>query len=102
VLALWGRLIFVGLMGGSTVEANLGILMAKKLSLHGSTLRDRTPEQKAALVSTFAKNVLPEFENGRFHSVLDKSMFTLADMAEAHRYMEANQNIGKIVVTVQE
>jgi tumor protein p53-inducible protein 3 len=102
VLALWGRLVFVGLMGGSTVEANLGILMAKKLSLHGSTLRDRTAEQKAALVSTFAKNVLPEFESGRFHPVLDESTFTLAEMAEAHRYMEANQNIGKIVVTVQE
>ena len=101
VLALWGRLVFVGLMGGNTVTANLSILMAKKLSLHGSTLRDRTLAQKADLVSSFSRTILPEFEAGQFRPVLDERTFTLEQMADSHRYMESNQNIGKIVVTVR-
>jgi putative PIG3 family NAD(P)H quinone oxidoreductase len=101
VLALWGRLVFVGLMGGGTVTANLGILMAKKLSLHGSTLRDRTPVQKATLVAAFSQKVLPEFSTGRFRPVLDERTFALDQMADAHRYMESNQNVGKIVVSVR-
>lgn len=101
VLALWGRLVFVGLMGGNTVTANLSMLMGKKLSIHGSTLRDRTLVQKAALVSTFSQKILPEFETGRFQPVLDKRTFTLDEMADAHRYMESNQNVGKIVVNVR-
>lgn len=101
VLALWGRLVFVGLMGGNTVTANLSMLMAKKLSIHGSTLRDRTLTQKATLVSTFTQTVLPEFERGRFLPVLDERTFTLNEIADAHRYMESNQNVGKIVVSVR-
>jgi len=101
VLALWGRLVFVGLMGGNTVEANLSTLMAKKLSLHGSTLRDRTLAQKASLVTELSRKVLPEFETGRFHPVLDERTFTLDEIADAHRYMESNQNVGKIVIRVR-
>lgn len=101
VLALWGRLVFVGMMGGNTVQANLGILMSKKLSLHGSTLRDRTLAQKAALVENFSQNALAGFATGHFRPVLDEQIFTLDQIADAHRYMESNQNIGKIVVTVR-
>jgi tumor protein p53-inducible protein 3 len=100
LLALWGRMVFIGLMGGNEVKANLSILMSKKLSLHGSTLRDRTEAQKTALVSAFTNAVLPSFETKQLRPVLDERTFTLDEIVEAHRYMESNQNVGKIVVTV--
>ena len=102
VLAKWGRLVYVGTMGGNQVPLNLGLLMHKKLSIHGSTLRDRTLEQKAALVSAFTQEVLPEFgKKGSLRPVLDERPFTLNEIQEAHRYMESNSNLGKIVVMVQ-
>ncbi len=99
-LALWGRLVLIGLMGGRETEVNLGLFLSKKLSVHGSTLRDRTREQKGRLVSAFSREVLPAFVEGTLHPLLDPRRFTLDEIVEAHRYMEANQNVGKIVVTV--
>lgn len=99
-LALWGRLVFIGLMGGRAVQANLGLFLSKKLSVHGSTLRDRTLAQKATLVQAFTCEVLPAFASGHLRPVLDARQFRLDEIADAHRYMEANQNFGKIVVTV--
>jgi putative PIG3 family NAD(P)H quinone oxidoreductase len=101
VLAPWGRLVFIGLMGGRTVEANLGLFLSKKLSAHGSTLRDRTLEQKGRLVAAFMEQVLPAFSTGQLRPVLDERRFRLDQIADAHRYMESNQNFGKIIVTIQ-
>jgi putative PIG3 family NAD(P)H quinone oxidoreductase len=100
-LALWGRLVFIGLMGGRTVEANLGLFLSRKLSVHGSTLRDRTLEQKSRLVAAFTEQVLPAFSAGELRPILDERRFRLDQIADAHRYMEANQNFGKIIVTIQ-
>jgi putative PIG3 family NAD(P)H quinone oxidoreductase len=100
-LTLWGRLISIGLMGGRTVEANLGLFLSKKLSVHGSTLRDRTLEQKGRLVAAFTEQVLPAFSTGQLRPVLDERRFRLDQIADAHRYMESNQNFGKIIVTIQ-
>jgi putative PIG3 family NAD(P)H quinone oxidoreductase len=102
VLALWGRLVFIGLMGGRTVEANLGLFLSKKLSVHGSTLRDRTLEQKSRLVAAFTEQVLPAFSTGQLRPILDERRFRLDQIADAHRYMESNQNFGKIIVTLQD
>lgn len=101
-LAIWGRLVFIGLMGGRTVEANLGLFLSKKLSVHGSTLRDRTPEQKGRLVAAFTESVLPAFATGQLRPVLDERQFCFEEIAEAHRYMESNQNFGKIIVNIGE
>lgn len=100
-LTKWGRLVLVGLMGGRQVNANLGLFLGKKLSVHGSTLRDRTLAQKARLVQAFSREVLPGFENGQFRPIIDKRRFALDEIVEAHRYMEANQNFGKIILQVQ-
>lgn len=101
-IAKWGRIVYVGTMGGNQVQLNLGLLMHKKLSLHGSTLRDRTPEQKAALVDAFTHAILPVFnKEGSLRPVIDERPFTLEEIQDAHRYMESNSNLGKIVVTVQ-
>ncbi|MDQ4075989.1 MAG: NAD(P)H-quinone oxidoreductase [Chloroflexota bacterium] len=99
-LALWGRMVLVGLLGGRQTNVNLGLFLSKKLSVHGSTLRDRTLKQKGRLVSAFTHEVLPAFTEGELHSVVDSRQFSLSEIAEAHRYMEANQNIGKIIVQV--
>jgi putative PIG3 family NAD(P)H quinone oxidoreductase len=101
-LALWGRLVFIGLMGGRTVEANLGLFLSKKLSVHGSTLRDQTLEQKGRLVAAFTEQVLPAFSTGQLRPILDERRFRLDQIADAHRYMESNQNFGKIIVTIQD
>ncbi len=100
-IATWGRLVYVGTMGGNQVPLNLSVVMGKKLSIHGSTLRDRTLAQKAELVAAFSEQVLPAFQKeGPLYPVLDERPFTLAEIQEAHRYMESNRNLGKIVVTV--
>ncbi len=99
-LARWGRLVLVGLMGGTRSEVDLSLFLSKKLSVHGSTLRDRTLTQKGNLVSAFTERVLPAFDDGSLHPVLDPQRFQLEQIADAHRAMEATQNIGKIVITV--
>lgn len=99
-LARWGRLVLVGLMGGREVRANLGLFLAKKLSVHGSTLRDRTLAEKGRLVRAFAQDVLPDFDSGALQPVLDARRFPLAEAAAAHTYMAQNRNIGKIILEV--
>lgn len=99
-LAPWGRLVLVGLMGGREVKANLGLFLSKKLSVHGSTLRDRTLEQKARLVQAFRQEVLPSLASGALRPVLDPQQFRLDEAAAAHRYMEENRNIGKVILVI--
>jgi putative PIG3 family NAD(P)H quinone oxidoreductase len=99
-LALWGRLVLVGLMGGRQAEVDLGLIMSRKLSIHGSTLRDRTLAQKGSLIEAFSQEILPIFESGRLRPVVDPRRFTLDEIIDAHRYMEANSNVGKIIVQV--
>jgi NADPH:quinone reductase-like Zn-dependent oxidoreductase len=99
-LALWGRLILVGLLGGSQTSVDLRLLLSKKLTIRGATLRDRTRVQKARLVAAFTREILPLFGNGTFQPILDLCQFPLSDIAVAHRYMEANRNSGKIVITI--
>jgi NADPH:quinone reductase-like Zn-dependent oxidoreductase len=98
-LAVKGRMVLVGTMGGGTVEANVGALMPKRLSVYGTVLRMRSLEEKAALTDQFRRHVLPLIESGRLRAVVDR-VFPLAEAAEAHRYMESNANFGKIVLAV--
>jgi putative PIG3 family NAD(P)H quinone oxidoreductase len=98
-LALKGRIILVGLMSGATTPANLGMLLAKRASVRGTTLRARPLEEKAAATRAFEKSVLPHIASGRIKVVVDRT-FPLAEAAEAHRYMESNANFGKIVLEV--
>ncbi|MGB0385568.1 MAG: NAD(P)H-quinone oxidoreductase [Ardenticatenaceae bacterium] len=100
-LTLWGRLVLVGLMGGHKIDANLGLFLRKKLSVHGSTLRDRTLEQKGSLVKRFNRDVLPALASGELRPILDSRQFRLDQIVDAHRYMAANQNFGKIILNVK-
>lgn len=99
-LALRGRLVLVGSMGGSQVETDLSLLSSKRLRIHGTVLRARPLEEKIALSKQIKKNILPYFENGRLRPVVDR-IFSLDEVAEAHTYMETNQNFGKIVLSLE-
>ncbi len=94
-----GTIVQVGLMGGGRAPVNLGVLLVKRVHWIGTTLRARPIEQKAALSQRFIAEIVPLFESGALRPVID-SRFTLAEIADAHRHMEANANIGKILVDV--
>ena len=96
-LATKGRMIIIGLMGGAKVEANLGILLKKRLRIMGSVLRARLLEEKIALTKSFVETALPLFESGKLQPIIDRT-FLLEEAAEAHAYMEKNKNFGKIVL----
>ena len=99
VIAHQGTLVQVGLMGGAKTEINIGLLMAKRSHWVGTTLRSRPIEEKAAVCRRFAAEMIPLFESGAMRPVID-SRFALADIADAHRHMEANANIGKILLDI--
>ncbi|MGI8927202.1 MAG: NAD(P)H-quinone oxidoreductase [Tepidiformaceae bacterium] len=98
-LAPQGRMVLVGLMGGAATQANLGMLLMKRLQVRGTTLRARPLEEKAAATRAFEKSVLPHIASGRIQVPIDR-VFSLAEAAAAHAYMESNANFGKIVLEV--
>ncbi len=100
VLAIGGRLMLIGFLGGSKAPAlDLAPILTKSLHVTGTTLR-RTPlSQKIALTRAFEAFAMPHFVSGALQPVLDR-IFPLAEAAAAHAYMETNQNIGKIVLRV--
>ena len=98
-LTIGGRLVLVGLMGGVKVETNLGMILTKRLQIFGSVLRSRSLADKIAITRRFEQNWLPLLTAGKIQPIID-TVFPLAQAAEAHRYMEANKNFGKIILDV--
>jgi putative PIG3 family NAD(P)H quinone oxidoreductase len=99
-LAIGGRIIQVGLMGGGNAEVNVGMLLAKRASITGTTLRSRPLEEKVAISRRTGVEVLPWFEDGTLRPVIDRR-YPLDQIAAAHTYMESNASIGKIVVDLR-
>ena len=99
-LAPLGRHVLLGLLGGAQASINLGRLMAKRQSLVGITMRGRSVLEKIELSRAFTRTTLPLFSDGRLKPLVD-SVFALSDVARAHERMEANQNLGKIVLRVR-
>ena len=98
-LAVGGRLVLIGLMGGAKAELNLGPLLVKRLSVQGSTLRARPVAEKAAIVAGFLAAFGPALRAGRLDPVVDR-VLPLEQAAEAHRAMKASEHFGKIVLRV--
>jgi putative PIG3 family NAD(P)H quinone oxidoreductase len=92
-----GTIVQVGLMGGASATVNVGLILSKRITWIGTTLRARPVERKLALSQRFIDEVLPLFDNGALRPVVD-SRFAFDDIADAHRHMEANANVGKILV----
>jgi NADPH:quinone reductase len=99
IAAVEGRVVTISLLGGARAEINVGMILTKRLTLTGSTLRSRTVAQKAAVAQGVRQNVWPLIEAGKVRPVIFKT-FPLAEAAEAHRLMESSNHIGKIVLTV--
>jgi tumor protein p53-inducible protein 3 len=101
-LAVDGRLIIVGTMGGSKVSGgiDLGLLLRRRLQVIGTALRGRSVADKIALTRAFADFAWDRFARGEFAPIIDR-VFPWTEVADAHRYMESNQNIGKIILRVE-
>jgi putative PIG3 family NAD(P)H quinone oxidoreductase len=94
-----GRLVLIGLMGGAKTEANLALLLARRLSVIGSTLRTRSLAEKAAIVGGFRARFGFDLETGNLRPVVDR-VLPLARAADAHRLLEASEHFGKVVLRV--
>lgn len=99
IAAVEGRVVTISTLGGSRAEINVGMILIKRLTLTGSTLRSRTVAQKAAVAEGVRQNVWPLIESGKVRPVIFKT-FPLTEASEAHRLMESSNHIGKIVLTV--
>jgi NADPH2:quinone reductase len=98
VLAVEGRLVVIGLQRGRRAEIDLGTLLAKRASVHGTTLRSRPPEQKARIVADVAARAWPLLDDGRLRPVVHATL-PLAHAAEAHRLLESGAVFGKVLLT---
>jgi NADPH2:quinone reductase len=99
VAAVEGRLVIISLIGGAKAELNLNVILTKRLTVTGSTLRSRTVAQKAAVADAVHRNVWPFLADGRVRPVIFAT-FPLADASAAHQLMETSNHIGKIVLTM--
>ena len=97
VLAKGGRVVIVGVPGGTRATLNLRSLMASRATITGTVLRARPPEEKAALARDFEARVIPAFEDRRLRPVLERTL-SPQEAAEGHRLLEANRTFGKVVL----
>jgi NADPH:quinone reductase-like Zn-dependent oxidoreductase len=100
-LAQRGRLMLIGFLGGSKGELDLGPIMAKSLTIAGTTLRRTALPQKAELVAAFAQFALGRFQTGELQPVI-ATVLPITSADQAHRMMEDNRTAGKIVMTLDQ
>ncbi|WP_411504368.1 zinc-binding dehydrogenase [Brevibacillus centrosporus] len=96
-----GRLVLIGTLGGKETDVDLSELMGKRLQVTGTLLTPRSDAYKAELSQELAQKILPLFESGVIKPIIDR-VFPLEEIQLAHRRMEANENIGKIIFRVGE
>jgi putative PIG3 family NAD(P)H quinone oxidoreductase len=97
VLATNGRLVVIGMQGGTKAELNLGALMAKRAAVLATSLRARPAAEKAAIVASVREHVWPLVERGEVRPVVDRT-FPLSQAADAHRRIEASEHVGKVLL----
>ncbi|NUW37117.1 NAD(P)H-quinone oxidoreductase [Nonomuraea sp. SMC257] len=92
-----GRLAIIALQGGAKAEIDLGVLLTKRASVHGTTLRARPVEEKGVIVRSVADNVWPLVGAGAVRPVVHARV-PMSDAAEAHRMLDSGEHIGKILL----
>lgn len=97
-LAVSGRLVIIGLQGGTKAEIDLNLVMRKRLAVIGTTLRARPAEEKAAIMQAVRTYVWPLVEAGKIRPLVDRT-FPLADAGAAHEYFDSGSHTGKILLT---
>ena len=99
-LAKDGCLSIIAFLGGAVVEkVNLAPIMVKRLTITGSTLRPRTPEEKRAIRDDLLSQVWPLLDEGKLAPIID-TVVPFEDVAKAHRLMETSGHIGKIMLRI--
>jgi putative PIG3 family NAD(P)H quinone oxidoreductase len=96
-LATGGRLMVIGLQGGTRAEIDLNALLRKRARVHATTLRGRPVPEKAAIVSAVREQVWPLVESGQVRPVIE-TVLPLAEADQAHRLMEDGSHVGKILL----
>lgn len=97
LLAAKGRMILVGTVAGGSYELESRYVMSKRLQIRGTVLRARSLEEKIRVTQAFASEVVPLLARGVLRPVID-SRFRLDEIADAHRRLESNETIGKVVI----
>ena len=97
VVASDGRIVVIGMMGGTRADIDLGVMMRRRVTLISTALRARPADQKAVIVAAFATDVVPALAAGTLRPVIDRT-FPLDEAGEAHRLMDAGDSVGKIVL----
>ncbi|GGK92245.1 NAD(P)H quinone oxidoreductase [Sphaerisporangium melleum] len=96
-LAIGGRLVVIGLQGGTKGELDLGALLAKRASVYGTTLRGRPVAEKGVIVRGVRENVWPLVSSGAVRPVVH-AVVPMAEAARAHRTLESGEHIGKVLL----
>ena len=99
VLSTGGRLVVIGLQGGAKAELDLGALLVKRAAVHATSLRSRPAAEKASIVAGVLAAVWPAIEAGEVRPVVDR-VLPLAEVAQAHRLLEASTHVGKVVLQI--
>jgi putative PIG3 family NAD(P)H quinone oxidoreductase len=99
-LARFGRLVNIGLLGGSQGEMSVGLLLRNRLKIIGSTLRSRPLSEKIKITQQFSGRFWPALAAGELHPVIDTT-FPITEAQKAHQYVGSNKNIGKVVLAIK-
>ena len=94
-----GRLVIIGVISGIKAELNLALMMVKRQQIIGSVLRSRPVKDKGEIVAEFTRTALPKFADRTIVPRIEK-IFTIDQVAEAHRMMEEDKHFGKIVMKI--
>jgi putative PIG3 family NAD(P)H quinone oxidoreductase len=97
VVATDGRVVVIGMQGGTHADIDLGVMMRRRVSLISTALRARPAAQKAAIVAAFATEVVPRLAAATLRPVIDR-VLPFEAAGEAHRLMEAGEVVGKILL----
>ena len=98
-LATGGRLVVIGLQGGTRAELDLGVLMRKRASVSATTLRSRPESEKATICAEVVEHVWPLVAAGQVRPVVHTSL-PLAEAAAAHAMLESSDHVGKVLLTL--
>ncbi len=101
LLRINGRLVNIGLLGGSTAEINLGAVLGKSLRIIGTRLRARPLTEKILITREFKERFWPMLEEGKLKPVIDK-VFPIAEAQAAHAHVRQNRNTGKVILEVND
>lgn len=99
LLKRFGRYVSIGLLSGGNTKLNLGLLLMKRLTLVGSTLRSRPLAEKIAITQQFSDRFWPHFLSGELKPIIDTT-FPIEEAQSAHEHVAANKNTGKVILTV--